>query len=89
MKAEQAERPELDVRLLFNKFRDVTTSAHEVLGEAKKEISIPIMKTKLGYRVAYSDALGEGLATDETRDRKAAEEIKALEVETLRILRRK
>ena len=47
------------------------------------------MKTKLGYRVAYSDALDEGLATDETRDRKAAEEIKALEVETLRILRRK
>ena len=89
VKAEQAERPELDVRLLFNKFRDVTTSAHEVLGEAKKEISIPIMKTKLGYRVAYSDALGEGLAADETRDRRAAEEIKALETETLRILRRK
>ena len=89
VKAEQAERPELDVRLLFNKFRDVTTSAHEVLGEAKKEISIPIMKAKLGYRVAYSDALGEGLAADETRDRRAAEEIKALETETLRILRRK
>ena len=47
------------------------------------------MKTKLGYRVVYSDALGEGLATDEIRDRKAPEEIKALEVETLRILRRK
>ena len=89
VKAEQAERPELDVRLLFNKFRDVTTSAHEVLGEAKKEISIPIMKAKLSYRVAYSDALGEGLAADETRDARATEEIKALETETLRILRSK
>ncbi len=82
-------KTELDIRLLFNKFRDDTTSAHEVLGEAKKEISIPLMKTKLGYRVAYSYALGERLATDEIRDRKAPEEIKALEVETLRILRRK
>jgi hypothetical protein len=47
------------------------------------------MKAKLSYRVAYSDALGEGLAADETRDARAAEEIKALETETLRILRSK
>ena len=89
VKAEQTERPDLDVRLMLNKFRDVTKSAHEVLQEAKKEISIPLMKTKLGYRVAYSDALGEGLCVDELRDARAVEEIKALTKETLNILRRK
>ena len=74
---------------MLNKFRDVTKSAHEVLQEAKKEISIPLMKTKLGYRVAYSDALGEGLCVDELRDARAIEEIKELVKETLNILRRK
>ena len=89
VKAEKADNAKLDVRLMFNKYRDVTKSAHEILAEAKAEIKIPIMKTKLGYRVAYSDALGEGLSADETRDARATEEIRALTKETVNILRRK
>ena len=87
VKLEQRERPEVMVRLLLNRFRDVTNSAHEIFAEAKKELTIPLMKTKLGYRVAYSDALGEGLCVDETRDARAIEEIHSLTKEVLRLLK--
>jgi chromosome partitioning protein len=84
---ERKERPDLLVRLLLNKFRNATNSAHEVAAEAKKELTIPLMKTTLGYRVSYSDALGEGLCVDETRDTAAADEIRSLTKEVLRLLK--
>ena len=87
VKEEREVRPNLKVRLLLNRFRGFTNSAHEIAAEAKKELSIPIMKTKLGFRVSYADALGEGLCVSELRDSLATEEIQKLTAETLRLLR--
>ena len=87
VKAEREVRPNFKVRLLLNRFRDFTNSAHEIAAEAKKELTIPIMKTTLGFRVAYPDALGEGLCVDELRDARATEEIYQLTAETLRLLK--
>jgi len=87
VKEELAERPTLKVRLLLNRYRDFTNSAHEIAAEAKKELTIPLMKTKLGFRVAYADAMGLGLSVKELRDPRATAEIEQLTAETLRLLK--
>jgi len=87
VKEEREVRPNFKVRLLLNRFRDFTNSAHEIAAEAKKELTIPIMKTTLGFRVAYPDALGDGLCVDELRDARATEEINLLTAETLKLLK--
>jgi chromosome partitioning protein len=87
VKEEREVRPNFKVRLLLNRFRDFTNSAHEIAAEAKKELTIPIMKTTLGFRVSYPDALGDGLCVDELRDARATEEINQLTAETLKLLK--
>lgn len=83
----QAERPELKSRIVWNKYRPHTKSAGELRDAVKKELKAPALKTYLGYRVAYSEALARGLAGDEWTDRNAREEVQAMAAEVLRIVK--
>jgi chromosome partitioning protein len=83
----QTERPELKSRIVWNKYRPYTKSAGELRDAVKKELKAPALKTYLGYRVAYSEALARGLAGDEWTDRNAREEVQAMATEVLRIVR--
>jgi chromosome partitioning protein len=80
-------RPQLDYRIIWNKFRGYTKSAKELSAEVGKELDAPEMKTRLGYRVAYADALAHGKAVTEWHDKNAKEEIHGLSKEILRILK--
>ena len=81
-------RPELAAYILITRTQGRTTigkSAREVLEPS----GIPILKTELGYRVAYQEslAMGQGVTTYAPRDAAAAE-IKALLDEVLVIAKR-
>jgi len=81
----QKSRPQLAYRLLWNKYRHVTKSAKELSGEV--ELEAPTLSTRLGFRVAYGDALANGLSVTEYRDRKAKQEVTDLTNEIIKILR--
>jgi len=88
VKQEQKSRKSLNVRLLMNQYRGFTNVSKEIAKEARsKEMSIPVMKTMLGYRSSYMTALGTGRCADEVGDSKAREEINQLTKEVLRLLR--
>lgn len=80
-------RPQLNYRILWNRYRSYTKSAQELSQAVHKELKAPNFKTKLGYRVAYADALANGLAADEWHDKNASKEIAALGREVIRLLK--
>ena len=88
IKEEIAERKDLKVRLLMNRYRDYVSSAKAIKGEVKKEFDVGVMTSTLGYREAYAQALAKGLCADEMRNPKAAEELHKLTNEVMRLLRR-
>ena len=85
----RAEYPDIDYRIVWNKYRGYTRSAKELSKAVKKEMKIPELKTRLGYRVAYMDCLSEGLSASESRDKVAGAEVESLAAEVKRILARK
>ena len=81
-------RKSLTVRLLMNQYRGFTNLSKEIAKEARsKEMSIPVMKTMLGFRSSYMTALGTGRCAGEVGDSKARDEINQLTKEVLRLLR--
>jgi chromosome partitioning protein len=56
---------------------------------ARKELGMNELATRLGYRVAYSEALARGLSADEWLDRHAHAEVRALAAEVTTILKEK
>jgi len=80
------EKRNIQVRLLWNKHRLFTKSARTMQKAVKAELDVPALKTTLGYRVAYSDALAEGLSVLEYRDRKAKAEVQNLVKEVRRLV---
>jgi chromosome partitioning protein len=82
-----AQRDGLTARVLWNKYRGYTKSAQTMSESVKKELPIKAMKTTLGMRVSYADALGEGLACDEWKDKAAKAEVEQLTKEVIRLLR--
>lgn len=83
------QRPDLKARIVWNKYRANTRSAQELTQAVKKELHMPALKTHLGYRVAYSEALARGLAGDEWTDKNTKQEVLALADEVTRLVRRK
>jgi chromosome partitioning protein len=81
------QRPQLNYRILWNRYRSYTKSAQELSQAVHKELKAPEFKTRLGFRVAYADALANGLAADEWHDQNAKEEITALSREVMRLLK--
>jgi len=84
----QVERPELKSHIVWNKFRAYTRSAGALRDAVKKELKAPALKNTLGYRVAYSEALANGLAADEWTDKNAREELRELVAEIERLVKR-
>ena len=85
----RAFKPDVDVRIVWNRFRQNTREARELSGAVRNEFKLPELETRLGYRVAYSEALARGLSADEWLDRNAHAEITALAVEVLNIVEEK
>jgi len=82
-------RADVDARIVWNRFRGNTREALEVSEAARKELGLKELATRLGYRVAYSEALARGLSVDEWLDRTAHAEILALAAEVKGILKGK
>ena len=82
-------RPDIDARIVWNRFRGNTREAVEMSAAARKELGLKELTTRLGYRVAYSEALARGLSVDEWLDRTAHTEILALAAEVQGILKEK
>ena len=79
----------VDARMIWTRYRPNTKLAQELTGLAVTELTIPPMHTRIHMRVAYMEALGEGLTAAETGDQNAKQEINSLVNETLAILRKK
>jgi chromosome partitioning protein len=82
-------RNDIDARIVWNRYRGNTREALDVSAAARKELGLQELATRLGYRVAYSEALARGLSVDEWLDRTAHAEILALAAEVKSILKEK
>ena len=80
-------RADIDVRIVWNRFRARTREANDLSEAASKELGLKELTTRLGYRVAYSEALARGLAVNEWLDKSAHSEIVALAAEVKGILK--
>ena len=80
-------RAGVDVRIVWNRFRAHTREAIDLSEAARKELGLKELTTRLGYRVAYSEALARGLAVNEWLDQNAHAEIVALAAEVKGILK--
>lgn len=78
-------KADIDVRIVWNRFRASTRSAQELSEAAHNELSLKELKNKLGYRVAYSEALARGMTVTEWTDKTAKNEMLSLgkEIEKL------
>ena len=75
-----------DGRIVWNRFRGYTRSAQEQAKVAKKDLKLPEMRQKLGFRVSYSEAMSEGLTVHETDDKAARLEMWSLSSAIIRLL---
>jgi len=87
IEAAKLHKPTIDTRIVWNRFRATTNAAKELSEAAHKELKLKELKSKLGYRVAYSEALARGMTVAEWPDKKAKDEIKAFSKEIENILR--
>ena len=76
-----------NVRLLWTRYRAHTRLAQNLTEQATQELGLKPLRTTLGFRVAYAEALGEGLTAAELADASARTEITELVAEIRRILR--
>ncbi len=77
--------PGVDLRLVWNKARPYISSEADLIALAKKELGAKFLRSNLGFRVAYSQALAEGLSVLEAGASKARDEVGALVREVKRI----
>lgn len=82
-------KKKIDARIVWNRFRPQTRVAQEIHDSVQGELNLPELQTRLGYRVAYSEALARGLSADEWLDQTAHGEIVALAEEVAAILKEK
>jgi chromosome partitioning protein len=80
-------KADIDVRIIWNRFRASTRSAQELSEAAHNELNLKELKNKLGYRVAYSEALARGMTVTEWTDKTAKSEILSLAKEIEKILK--
>ncbi len=57
----KAIKPDVDARILWTRFRGSTKSAQELSAAAKGELGLKELGSKLGYRVAFPEALARGM----------------------------
>ena len=76
-------------RMVWTRHRPHTKLAQELYELAAKELGLVALSTSLGFRVAYMQALGEGLTVAELAEPSAKAEVKSLADEVQKLLRRK
>ena len=76
----------VDIRLVWTRHRAHTALAQDLADTAGKALALKALKTTLGLRVAYPEALGSGLTVIETGDPVAREEFDRFMAEVRRIL---
>lgn len=87
-KANQVKK--IDARLVWNRHRKNTKIAQEISEEAEKILGLAVMKSSLGLRVSYVEALGLGMTVEELKsDRAARSEVLSLVDEVTQILKEK
>lgn len=79
-------KPSVDARILWTRFRGSTKSAQELSAAAKSELGLKELKEKLGYRVAFSEALARGMTAAEWPERTARVEMQSVAKEVINIM---
>ena len=87
IEAAKAVKGKVDARILWNRFRASTNSAKELSESVRTELDLKQLETKIGYRVAYSEALARGMTALEWNDRQAQTEMLLLGAELNQILK--
>jgi chromosome partitioning protein len=82
-------KPNIDARLVWTRFRAQTKEAQELKDAVQNGLKLKEMQNRLGYRVAFSEALARGLSIEEGSDRIAQAEMLGLAEETRGILAEK
>lgn len=76
----------VDLYVVMNKFNDKINLDRDIR-EAVGEFNVKVLDTKLSTRVAYKEAIVQGLGVVELKDRNAAKEIDSLATELESILK--
>ena len=79
----------VDARMVWTRYRAHTRLAQELSELATKELGLDALSTTLGMRVAYMEALGDGLTAGELSEPSAKAEVKSLIDEIQKLLRKK
>ncbi len=79
----------VNARMVWTRHRPHTKLAQELSELATKELGMAALSTSLGFRVAYMQALGEGLTVAELSEPSAKAEVKSLAEEIQTLLRKK
>ena len=85
----RAYKPDVDARLVWTRFRSYTREAQDLKDAVQKGLKLEELRNRLGYRVAFSEALARGLSVEECADRNANAEVHGLAEEVKRILAEK
>jgi len=80
---------DVDARLVWTRFRAYTKEAQELNEAVQKGLNLPDLQARLGYRVAFSEALARGLSVEEGSDRNAQTEMLGVAEEVEKILAEK
>ena len=76
-------------RMIWTRYRPHTRLAQDLSEMAAKELGLVALSTSLGLRVAYMEALGEGLTVAEMSEPSAKAEARQLTEEIQKLLRKK
>ena len=82
-------KADVDARIVWTRFRAQTREAQTLKDAVKSELHLDALAARLGYRVAFSEALARGLCAEECSDRIARAEASELAEEVQRILAEK
>jgi chromosome partitioning protein len=82
-------KPDVDARIVWTRFRAYTREAQDLKDAVHKGLKLEELRNRLGYRVAFSEALARGLSAEECADPIAKTEVQGLAEEVKRILAEK
>lgn len=85
IREEAREYKDVDLRLVWNKARPYIASEAELATQARSELGVLSLRSTLGLRVVYSQALADGLSVLEAGSSKARAEVESLVREVKRI----
>lgn len=87
VKDAKAINPAIQARLVWTRYRRFTNQAKTLAEQAGAELGAKALKTTMGLRVAYPEALGSGVTVAELADKQAKAELAALVAEVHGIMK--